>query len=710
MLKLFLIYITTFLAIIISPSIYSDSNNDRRYTPSIELTGKLGYSSTKENQRNIARAGFVLPIFQKMDKFLAYFTAIGLMDTAKHIEGNIGIGYRYFINPAWILGEYAFYDIRKTSHNNILYQATIGMEALSKDIEIRANVYLPSKKRYQLNDYNIYHATYDSATNITNVGIRNKQIFEQALPGFDLEIGGSVYKIPRLEMFAAYYYFKSKDVGSVIGGRLRSKIRILDWVYLEGESNYDNKRKFTNYLGLNLQWNIGSRSLGKQSWSEKKMTQLPVRDIDIVHIEGSKNTKTADKNITGRTAVVLEDIDYSKDEIVTDGNVIIVDSIDKIEAIEKANNIKFDDIAIVNSKNINRIQTKGEIIAKAKSFEPANERNSNELQKTQGNNQDINDEKFEQEALEKSERIAELLDELSNTTDKNKELIEQIQMLEETISKLESQISDNQNKDLSSNDSQQEIEKTAQEDNSLQQKIKDQQEIIEDLNSQLTKLQKRTQKVKKRKTIITPRMRAEQNKKNIARFKNLQEKEKQAALDQNNPQLSVKEKAELANLKQRYGTAVKSNVRSTFDPKKVKSSTSPEELKKLKERLASVQQQKAKSIATGKNNAPNLKELKKQKKARARKNMGANALTERQKNYPWEFPKKSFLGGMKPVTERSVKIGLANEGRQIRTSDGIDAEIKFYQDYLADPLRPNDEKFVNPATELLKEALRIKYQ
>ena len=102
---------------------------ENRFKPRIELTGKLGYSSKKGGSRNIGRLGFTLPIFQKMNSVL-FLSIIGMKDTARHIEGNFGAGYRTLFNPNWIIGGYGFYDMRKTQNNNYLKQATLGIEAL----------------------------------------------------------------------------------------------------------------------------------------------------------------------------------------------------------------------------------------------------------------------------------------------------------------------------------------------------------------------------------------------------------------------------------------------------------------------------------------------------------------------------------------------------------------------------------------------------
>ncbi|NQY42319.1 MAG: inverse autotransporter beta domain-containing protein, partial [Legionellales bacterium] len=189
---------------------------DSGFKPRIELTGKLGYSSKKGGSRNIGRIGFVLPVFQKMDSVL-FLSLIGMQDTAKHIEGNFGLGFRKLVNSRWILGGYGFYDLRKTQNNNLLSQATFGVEALSKDIEFRSNIYVPFGIAYELGENNIYRVNYNPNTRVANLNVSANKTVEKALAGFDIEAGGNIPGIDRFELFGGYYYFFGKDVETIKG-------------------------------------------------------------------------------------------------------------------------------------------------------------------------------------------------------------------------------------------------------------------------------------------------------------------------------------------------------------------------------------------------------------------------------------------------------------------------------------------------------------
>ncbi|NQY42370.1 MAG: hypothetical protein HRT87_03370 [Legionellales bacterium] len=298
------------------------------YETRIELTGKIGYSSKKTSKRNIGRLGFVVPMFQKLDSHLGYVTLIGMADSAKHVEGNFGVGYRSFINPAWILGEYVFYDLRSTENNNLLSQVTIGLEAFSKNLEFRINGYIPTKKKYELKNYNHYKASYNKHRNYTQYSVNNKKVIEQGVPGFDIEIGGSHRRLSRVELFAAYYYFNGKDLQSTIGGRLRSNIHLYHWLTTELEVNYDNNRGFVSYLGLRLGWTLGKNSAYK-SWSQIKMTQLPVRDIDIISSEAESLKRLLGGKQKGKAAIYTPDFRDGIDEIEEIDGAILASTLEK---------------------------------------------------------------------------------------------------------------------------------------------------------------------------------------------------------------------------------------------------------------------------------------------------------------------------------------------------------------------------------------------
>ncbi len=325
----------------------SYGNDSHRYKTRIEMTGKIGYSSKKSSKRNIARLGFVLPVFQVVDSYITYLTLIGMKDSAKHVEGNLGIGYRSFISPEWILGEYVFYDLRSTENSNLLSQITIGLEAFSKNLEIRVNGYIPTKRQYELNNYNSYRARYNSHLNNTQLTIKHNKLLEQGVPGFDIELGGSPRSLSKVELFVAYYHFSGKKLKSTIGGRFRSNINLLHWLILEGEMNYDNNRRFVSYVGIRLSWALGNGK-ASQDWTHVKMTNLPVRDIDIINSCYKEEETLVDSLYDERQAFIIK---TGPDDIIIAQGSSIAPDVDTLIDELSAMNIKLNDIVKLKKEN-----------------------------------------------------------------------------------------------------------------------------------------------------------------------------------------------------------------------------------------------------------------------------------------------------------------------------------------------------------------------
>jgi hypothetical protein len=306
------------------------------FTPRVELSAKKGITGKKEFKRDIGRLGAVVPLLQNQNS-VGFFTAIGMGDTKKSIEGNFGFGYRYLLNKSYIFGGYAFYDIRGTKNKNILHQTTIGAEFMMENIEIRVNGYIPFNKK-TLEDYRLYSIRYDSAINRTLYKKTNNQVVEKGLGGFDIETGGSLPAHNKLSGYVAFYHFAGKGVSSVTGARLRGNYELRSWLSFELESNMDKVRGVTSYLGLNLSWDFGnsvSKKRNPLTRLEMKMTKLPVRDIDIVNGEESIEDEQSSLSIEGVAHLSTEGIDHTNDRIINGTEDVILVG-DDLEGLKKS--------------------------------------------------------------------------------------------------------------------------------------------------------------------------------------------------------------------------------------------------------------------------------------------------------------------------------------------------------------------------------------
>lgn len=329
------------------------------YKARVEVTGKLGYSSKPGAKRNTARVGLILPVFQRANT-LTFLSAIGFHDTTKHLEGNVGIGHRFLFNQAWILGGYGFYDLRKTENNNLLQQLTFGVEAISKNLEFRTNLYIPvGKKSYELSNHNIGDIKYSPNLGHTKFSFYHKKKIEKALTGFDVEVGGSLPRFSRVEAFVAYYHFDAKGVDTIDGVRIRGSLHATNWLSIEGEVNCDTVRRLTSYAGLKVALNIGAGKTKNSDWIGRKMTMLPVRDVDIVHGIETQKSQNHYKIFQGRVAAAFAGGTFNSDDIIHAKNVPILFNKDMSNLMHDAESIGdavfnqhgVDDIVVIGLEN-----------------------------------------------------------------------------------------------------------------------------------------------------------------------------------------------------------------------------------------------------------------------------------------------------------------------------------------------------------------------
>ena len=281
--------------------------NSFSYSPKIDLEYKGG------NKRHIGRYGILLPLY-KPNKSLVFTNMFLMHDSKSSVEGNFGLGLRRKISNSWILGFYGFWDIRKAKNiNSKIHQATFGAEYLSRKFEARVNGYLPQNKRFLIEDLDVVNFTrnFDPQLGQTIQTIDFGFRYEVPLPGFDIEFGGSIFNL--LESYIAYYHFHGrKDANSINGWRFRSSFHILDHsnqrLDIQGELNYDNIRKWSNYLGLKFSWIFGknSKKFTRNSINDK-MTQMAIRDIDAVTNITPILKRRTTKNFDGYSPLVLSD-------------------------------------------------------------------------------------------------------------------------------------------------------------------------------------------------------------------------------------------------------------------------------------------------------------------------------------------------------------------------------------------------------------------
>ena len=250
-----------------------------RWSAHGSLTARVG------TERHIGELDLFLPLWQDESSML-YGDLRAQTDDDGNQEGNAGLGFRK-MGESWILGGYGFFDYRKSDETgNSFMQGTLGVEALSETLDLRANVYIPEGGE----------KAAPSATGFDIVGgsLQMRAGFERALPGFDGEVGyrlwGSQDGGKEVRAFAGGYYFDAADYDTVAGGRGRVEARLFDLGFLgEGsrftlgaEVTQDNVRDTQGFAIARLTIPFGGGRRSGRGGLDRRMTDYVVRDVDVI--------------------------------------------------------------------------------------------------------------------------------------------------------------------------------------------------------------------------------------------------------------------------------------------------------------------------------------------------------------------------------------------------------------------------------------------
>jgi hypothetical protein len=280
-----------------------------KWNPYVDVEAKAG------SKRNIGEADLFMPLSQ--DARTLVFGNLRLrLDNQTSYEGNLGIGMRRMLESGWNLGAYGYWDHRRSTTGNFFDQATLGVEALGRDWDFRANGYLPMGTKVR-----DLSPSSSAAVSGASVQITTTTREERALPGFDAELG---WRAPifdseasrQLRLYVGGYRFSNAGL-RVEGPRLRAELAIdeLSWLgrgtrlFLNAESQHDNVRGGQSYLGIRLRIPLEreaapSRSLMAQ---ERRMTAPVVRDVDIVSHSRVSSTLVETATATSGQAITVLD-------------------------------------------------------------------------------------------------------------------------------------------------------------------------------------------------------------------------------------------------------------------------------------------------------------------------------------------------------------------------------------------------------------------
>ncbi|MBI4354457.1 MAG: inverse autotransporter beta domain-containing protein [Candidatus Omnitrophica bacterium] len=128
---------------------------------------------------------------------------------------NLGTGVRQLVlNRSWLLGANMFYDY-ETQYSH--YRLGWGIEALSSYAEFRSNYYLALSQERLVEEV---------------IGV--SQRFQEAVNGYDFEIGGPIPYYSRLKLFGGFNWWNFEKFDNRYGWTLRAEYKPVPFVVIDG--------------------------------------------------------------------------------------------------------------------------------------------------------------------------------------------------------------------------------------------------------------------------------------------------------------------------------------------------------------------------------------------------------------------------------------------------------------------------------------------
>jgi hypothetical protein len=265
----------------VSLEAYARSNaREKLWYPVVDFSLKGG------DERSYGSVNMLLPLAQDADSmFFADLRSVA--SDQKSWEGNAGLGMRQILHHKglndFIVGGYGFLDHRITEHGNRFHQVTLGVEGIGELWDGRVNVYHPVLEKRKL----AYQRPATASLVGTQLFIQDGRVFEEAMRGFDAEIGHALPGLPNTRVYAGYYNFRGESVEDVSGFRARFSSDITDWVRVGAEYQFDNSMEDTIFGEIRLRmpfdgWLDGGERRKNLSPIQKRMTEPIMRDIDII--------------------------------------------------------------------------------------------------------------------------------------------------------------------------------------------------------------------------------------------------------------------------------------------------------------------------------------------------------------------------------------------------------------------------------------------
>ena len=228
------------------------------------------------SKRDLIGFRWLEPVWQD-NRSMFYLDGRAVVDLGNTQEFNFGGGYRRLLfDRQWIFGGYASFDTRETFRNLRHNQITLGVEALSREWDFRANGYIP------LNDpKTVGPASFGGRFSGTRL-FAGRQT-EEPLHGADFEIGRLLDFIPfgETRLFVGGYHFDGDVVtkSTGFGKKVRLEYRPKKNIALEIGAQDDNL--FDSEVHVKISFSFGYPAESGVRTIDERMSQFAERDVDI---------------------------------------------------------------------------------------------------------------------------------------------------------------------------------------------------------------------------------------------------------------------------------------------------------------------------------------------------------------------------------------------------------------------------------------------
>jgi hypothetical protein len=319
-------------------------------------SGRLNLGIHFGDQQTESFGDILVPVIQ-FESGLMFVNPRGTWNDSDGQEFNIGLGYRHlFPDRNIIIGGNLFYDLRNTSLDNTFNQFGCGLEFLSTWVDARVNAYLPETGKKTADHYatatsktqeqgSYWYAPTGQGHLITQYGydvtstydvktLQHYQISEQAMDGFDCEIG-ALLPIPvvtdfaDVKVFAGYYDYNAHYGDDITGMKGRLEIKPMPSLYLDAAWFEDREllgSKYSVGVRLSVPFDLASLSRGKNPFAgaldgfkpgpvkppfASRMTEMVVRDLHIRSDMSDPEEVISDRRILEKKMTSLDRKDFN---------------------------------------------------------------------------------------------------------------------------------------------------------------------------------------------------------------------------------------------------------------------------------------------------------------------------------------------------------------------------------------------------------------